>query len=329
MIIKRGIALDSISQNLTYLVTYISTNNGAGLFDINRLSEDFFISILNTMYDLNLVNLNTEKPNYPAIDLGDRDRRVSVQVTSESNTTKLKTTLSKFRENNLIDDYDELIFLVLSNNNTGRPTDSEITLKVVNPQAMMNKISQLGDEKIYTIESYFNENLTYPNTSINTSILPQIKAIDIDSIITVNMASFLGLRSREEESNLKEDLENLLVKLSVIQNEQRELLFYIISNSNITYPNGVGYNDTLYIFDYILANSIPNSEMRVECLFQEGLIDKSDKYDFLDIKGKYQYLHLYFGKKCERNIFRVMRDMYGAQPDRLYDILVGCDFSKL
>ena len=329
MIIKRGIALDSISQNLTYLVTYISTSNGAGLFDINRLSEDFFISILNTMYDLNLVNLNTEKPNYPAIDLGDRNRRVSVQVTSESNTTKLKTTLSKFRENSLIDDYDELIFLVLSNNSIGRPTDKEITLNVVDPQAMMNKISQLVDEKVYTIENYFNENLTYPNTSINTSILPQIKAIDINSITTINMVNFLGIKDFEEESYLRKDLENLLMKLSVIQHHQRELLLYIILNGRIKYPNGVEYNDTLYMFDYILADSISNSEMIVEILCQEELMYRSDKYNFLDFEGEYQYLHLYFGGIYETNIFRVMKDMYGTDSARLYRVLVDCDFSEL
>jgi len=329
MIIKRGIALDSISQNLTYLVTYISTSNGAGLFDINRLSEDFFISILNTMYDLNLVNLNTEKPNYPAIDLGDRNRRVSVQVTSESNTTKLKTTLSKFRENSLINDYDELIFLVLSNNSTGRPTDKKITLKVVDPQAMMNKISQLVDEKIYTIESYFNENLTYPNTSINTSILPPIKAIDIDSINTVNMADFLHIKSCEEKSDLKEDLESLLVKLSVIQHELRELLFYIVLNSNLAFPERPNYGDPLYMFDYVLASSTPDSEIRTEILCQAGLMYKSDKYRSYEFNGEYQYLNPYFSGKSEVNIFRVMRIMYGQQPDRLYNILVGCDFSKL
>lgn len=329
MIMKRAIALDSISQNLSYLVTYISTNNDAGLFDINRLSEDFFISILNTMYDLNLVNLNTEQSNYPAIDLGDRDKRVSVQVTSESNTTKLKNTLAKFRKYNLIDYYDELIFLVLSNSRTGKPTDSEIEIRVINIQTMMNKISQLTDEKIYAIERYFSENLIYPNMSINTSILPPTKAIDIDSINTVNMADFLSIKSCEEESDLKEDLENLLVELSIIQNEQRELLFYIISNSHLAYPERPNYGDLLYMFDYVLASSISNSEIRTEILCQAGLMYKSDKYNFFDHDGEYQYLHPYFSGKSEVNIFRVMRIMYGEQPNRLYDILVGCDFSKL
>lgn len=157
-----------------------------------------------------------------------------------------------------------------------------------------------------------------------------IVRIDVNSIYADNMIKFLDIDEYDEEKlYLRRDLKNLLIKLSNIRENLRLLLFNIISNSYIKYPDGVECYDELYVYDFMLADSIPNSEMMVEILCQEGLMYKSDQYDFLDFKGKYQYLFPCFSGEYETNIFRVMRDMYSSDSARLYNVLVGCDFSKL
>ncbi len=158
----------------------------------------------------------------------------------------------------------------------------------------------------------------------------EIFKIDISSIYADNMIQFLGIdENNEAKLYLKRDLMNLLLKLSNIHENLRLLLFNIILNGHIEYPNGSQQDNPLYMFDYVLAYSNPNFEIETEILCQAGLMHKSDRYDSLDFDGKYRYMFVCFIGKCEVNIFRIMKIMYGEQPDRLYKILVGCDFSKL
>jgi hypothetical protein len=52
------------------------------LNDINNLNEDITCKLLNVANGWNLKNLNEEKKNYPAIDLGDKTKQIGVSVTA-------------------------------------------------------------------------------------------------------------------------------------------------------------------------------------------------------------------------------------------------------
>ena len=80
MIIKREESIKSITEMLTRFVIDLSLLNGAGLYDINTTSEHFFIKILDITYNLSLKNLNIEKSNFPAIDLGDFNKKMCFQT---------------------------------------------------------------------------------------------------------------------------------------------------------------------------------------------------------------------------------------------------------
>lgn len=56
--------------------------NRNGLFDINKYCEDMFCGLLNIVYELDLINLNKIDYNFPAVDLGDYNKRTCFQVTS-------------------------------------------------------------------------------------------------------------------------------------------------------------------------------------------------------------------------------------------------------
>lgn len=56
--------------------------NGRGLFDLTRQEEDVACRLLNLTYGGDLIHLNREWPNCPAIDLADETRRICVQVTA-------------------------------------------------------------------------------------------------------------------------------------------------------------------------------------------------------------------------------------------------------
>lgn len=107
--------IDKCVELLVRLRYLIETYSGAGLYDINIISEDFFKHFLNLLYVYNLKNINiTEQTNFPAIDLGDKQQKVAIQITSTSDSTKVKKTIKKFIEKGLYKDYAKLIILIIA-----------------------------------------------------------------------------------------------------------------------------------------------------------------------------------------------------------------------
>ena len=104
--------INEIATNLSIIIYQVKLKNKANLNDINTLLETPFKDILNIIYDYNLINLNN-KYLYPAIDLGDRSKKIAFQITSERSIQKIKDTLQRFEKNKLNIEYEKLKFLVI------------------------------------------------------------------------------------------------------------------------------------------------------------------------------------------------------------------------
>lgn len=111
---ERQNLINDIISYFSRLETSVKLNNSNGLTDINSYSEDFFCNVLNKIFDLNLVNLNTIKSNFPSIDLGDELKQISIQVTSENTNKKIKETIKKFDEHALSTKFKTLRFVLIS-----------------------------------------------------------------------------------------------------------------------------------------------------------------------------------------------------------------------
>jgi hypothetical protein len=107
--------LKKICDYLGVLSKQVEIRNSINLYDTNIISEDFYNELLNMVYGYDLKNLNIEDTNAAAIDLGDKVKRISVQVTSDNRSTKVKETIRKFIEHGQHNNYDRLIFLMLVN----------------------------------------------------------------------------------------------------------------------------------------------------------------------------------------------------------------------
>lgn len=107
---------NKINELLSQFVTEVRGANAAGRTDINRAAETLLIPLLGEVYGWkHLVNLNSEEnENFPAIDLGDKEAGVAIQVTSTSNSEKIKETLQKFRDKELFRNYPRIYFYILT-----------------------------------------------------------------------------------------------------------------------------------------------------------------------------------------------------------------------
>ena len=101
--------INEIATNLSIIIYQVKLKNKANLNDINTLLETPFKDILNIIYDYNLINLNN-KYLYPAIDLGDRSKKIAFQITSERSIQKIKDTIQRFEKNKLNIEYKKLKF---------------------------------------------------------------------------------------------------------------------------------------------------------------------------------------------------------------------------
>ncbi|HRZ95396.1 MAG TPA: SMEK domain-containing protein [Candidatus Moranbacteria bacterium] len=158
-----------IIDSLVRLSREVEICNGAGFFDGNKCAEDFFKGILNRVYDCNLINLNLEKNNFPAIDLGDKSKKLAIQVTASIGRTKISNSITKFVNHNLCDTYKKPIFLIIGKKpKYSKNFDTDTKGKFIfNPSEdilditdLIKIISSLPIEKITDINKFIISNIT-------------------------------------------------------------------------------------------------------------------------------------------------------------------------
>jgi len=110
---ERQMLLEKITDQLSQFQCKIGILNKNGLNDANIYAQDVICRLFNAIYGFQLQNLNREKVTVEAIDLGDKENRVAVQVTSECSSTKIKETIRLFIKNKLFIDYDRLIIAII------------------------------------------------------------------------------------------------------------------------------------------------------------------------------------------------------------------------
>lgn len=96
---------------LSWLKTQVEINNSLSLTDINHGAEDFYCGLLNLVFGYSLKNINITEQNAAAIDLGDEQNKIAIQVTSTSALAKTKYTVEKFIEKELYKKFDKLLIL--------------------------------------------------------------------------------------------------------------------------------------------------------------------------------------------------------------------------
>lgn len=100
---------------MSLFVTEIKSATAMGSTEPNRVAETILVPILAEVYGYqDLKDLNSEeRRNYPGIDLGDEKARVAFQITSTTDSEKIKKTLEMFVKNKYYEKYDRLIIYTL------------------------------------------------------------------------------------------------------------------------------------------------------------------------------------------------------------------------
>ena len=111
---KREDCIKRITKSLSRLQSEIMLRNTINLFDASIFSENFCRDLFNQLYpDRKYKNINEITPNSVAIDIGDREARHCVQITSDNSSAKIRDAIEKFEKNGLHHEYSKLNVLLL------------------------------------------------------------------------------------------------------------------------------------------------------------------------------------------------------------------------
>ncbi len=112
---RRQEILNRMREQFALLVLEVRAGSALGQTDIHRICEDVLCPVLRIAMDLpELRNLNqSDRSNFPGIDLGDPSKGVGIQVTSRADAPKLRSSIQALIRNKVHLQYPRLYVYVL------------------------------------------------------------------------------------------------------------------------------------------------------------------------------------------------------------------------
>jgi len=213
--------LQQSSTLLGRFANEVKVANSMGLFDINTIAEDFLIPIFVIAFDCpDLRNQNRIQMNFPAIDLGCESSRTSIQVTSDSSSSKMRETLEKFESHNLSSNFDSLYVYVITERQNSYT--SQKLIEAANTLSikfdLSNNILDFRD-----LAKKFGELTNVQLERINEHLEVEFTKTDANLQFRSNLDAFLGVNQQkiEDEKRTKKYIPSVFVETSEIKEEMR------------------------------------------------------------------------------------------------------------
>ena len=226
---------------------YIRSSGMQCMLDNNRVMETVLVELLNDLYGWSLTDLNVEKSNHPAIDLGDETERLAVQVTADASRAKKIKTLQMFDKHNLGAKYDEIVFLVITSQPSIKLTESQklryckYTIQYLDLNEIAKDINLITErEKFLKIHNYCMSefSLTAINNSSQSALQPKfapsINAASLDDFFIANGIEFdsndldWGGKARSEYFD---EINKLNKELADLTDHERWLIYLTMKES--------------------------------------------------------------------------------------------------
>lgn len=201
--------IHKITQKFAYWRTYTELSTSISLNDVNNTNETLSALILNKVYRWNLINLNTAKEHYPAIDLGDEINGIGISVTASDTSTYIKDKIKKNISHKIYEKFPRHYFFITTkkkNYSTDFDTDGKYTFdkdeNILDIEDVLKSVKEITDKK--TLQEILN---------ILEANVYKCKGRFIDDITPQDIAKVL-----EEFSNQNPDLiKNISTSIQAIQ----------------------------------------------------------------------------------------------------------------
>lgn len=184
---KRADLIRRITYYLTHLRMQVEALNSLNLQDDNVHAENFFRDFLNLALGYELRNINIVEPNAAAVDLGDENQRIAIQVTSTSDIEKIKHTHSRFVKAGLQSKYDRLVVIIIGEKKDYRVlslgTAQTIALStsddVWGVAELLRKINDLTTPKLEPCLDFLREELRISEPRVINEVNTLVRLIEV------------------------------------------------------------------------------------------------------------------------------------------------------
>ena len=186
--------VDNIQSRLAFYVSNLKISTDRDYFDEHKEAEYFFCKPLSLLFDANVTNINSERRNFPGIDLADRNKRISFQITSTNTKQKVQHTLNEFLDNDLDKDFDRVIVLIVgdktpppcANLTFKRPFDFDVKRDVWNISRLIQEFEALPADdrhKLRGFSDYLDAELPNYIVPPRTLVLPLVSALQATGFV--------------------------------------------------------------------------------------------------------------------------------------------------
>jgi hypothetical protein len=186
MALRREEALKTIIDGLSLLATECKLRGLLHLFDSHTISHELFCRLLNEIFDIELVQTDRIKVNFPAIDLGDAKNKRCFQITTEKDGAKIQKTLDKYAEHRLMDQYGELQILVIGEKQSAYKSVNvppaivfNVDDDIIDLRDLLRQIETLSTEKLTRLARIVEEEIgaslapkQQPQATIRVQLFP-------------------------------------------------------------------------------------------------------------------------------------------------------------
>lgn len=334
---------EELTMRFAVLSAYISLSSSLSLFDIHRNMETFFVRLLNMLYGWNLVDLNIEKANHPAIDLGDIDIGLAVQVTADGSTAKMKETISKLEKHGLNETYKKIVFVIISVQQKRNLSLNAYEINVIYLNDNLRNICQIGnEEKFNNIYEYCKSEIKSICDETSSMSLLQPGIVHSKSVTSLN-GFFISNNIQFNRDGLDwngqsiqvyyADIEALKDRLATLTENERWLIYHTLSWSINTYINDKHVGCCFLPYSWLVTRYLAIDKdwvivmSAMECLEQENLMAYWDEGGWWsDVK---QYTLSYIGNVLDLDYFSAICQHFRKAENRPYlmSTIIDCNFS--
>lgn len=325
---QRDITIRKINEWLSRLQNFVTLNGVAGKSDFSGSAEDFFCDVINKIYNLELINLNLEEFNFPAIDLGDKAAKICYQVTAVGSSAKLKHTIEKFKKYQLGKDYNHLVMLIISGAQKPRAVlISDVKVEVKNLADLMRDIYGFDQNKLSGIEEIFSSGIVSSLPS-QTSILDVLSSGrrevgDCDAFIESTGYKY----DLEELAAIRGDIQILSDKIARLARNERHFLFLMLALgfqplNYAGYPAENHFYTPLAVLENRFPDSLGNMHKLIQSVDYHGLIYFEEDYSPRGATLPMEVLGVKFYGKSDWNIFVPMMSFLRSKPNQVCEALL-------
>ena len=286
--------VENIQNRMAFYVSNLKISTDRDYFDDHKEAEYFFCKPLSLLFDAKVTNINSERRNFPGIDLADRNKRISFQITSTNTKQKVQHTLDEFLDNDLDKDFDRVIVLIVgdktpppcANLTFKRPFDFDVKRDVWNISRLIQEFEALPADDRHKLRE-FSE---YLELELPNYIAPP-KTLHLPLSSALQPSAFVGRTDELTSIRQKFDDGDKLVVLTGLGG---------MGKTELAVKFGRDYAGTVYFarFDTSFTNTLANmahgirpalsdEELRqpeeVLCAMVLELLGRADKDDLLII----------------------------------------------